>query len=397
MCQALLRFAAALLLGGCGDDAQPPTEPDAAPELAVSGAPLAFRQIAAGGAHTCGVTTAFIAYCWGSNFWGQLGDGTTTGRLRPRKVAGGLKFLEVRPGAGHTCGLTTDSLAYCWGENNYGAVGNNSTQVRVLTPALVSGGHHWREVIGGSGYSCGIAAGGATYCWGDNTWGVLGVQAELYFSRVPVKVAGGLKFRRVVPAFSHTCGTTTDNHAYCWGVGVNGNLGSGTTTGSRTPVMVAGGLSWRFVSPGAGYIPLKEPDFSYTCGVTTTDRLYCWGVSTVQKFGPTPVALNTTRRFQYVKPGDWHACALALNGAALCWGLNTEGQLGTGGSATATPTVVAGGHTFLVLTVHPTGHHTCGVTTDHLGFCWGANGSGQIGDGTQGTDRNTPVAVVGPA
>jgi len=397
LCRPLLRFSVAVLIGACREDAQTPTEPETPPELAVSEASLSFRQIAAGSTHTCGVTTGYIAYCWGNNYYGQLGDGTRTTRLRPRKVSGGLKFLEVRPGGGVTCGLTTDSLAYCWGDNEDGAVGANSTEVRRLTPTLVSGGHHWRQVTAGSGYSCGIAAGGASYCWGDNTWGVLGVSStDLYFSRVPVKVAGGLKFRRLLPAYSHTCGTTTDNRAYCWGNNAEAQLGTGTTSGSRTPVLVTGGLSWRIVAPGSGYIPLEEPDFAYTCGVTTDDKLYCWGVSAVTKFGSKPIAVATTRRFQYVKPGDLDTCALALSGAALCWGQNTDGQLGTGGSTTATPTLVAGGHTFDVLTAPPLGRHTCGVTTDHQAFCWGDNAAGQLGDGTL-TDRLTPVAVVGPS
>jgi alpha-tubulin suppressor-like RCC1 family protein len=106
--------------------------------------------------------------------------------------------------------------------------------------------------------------------------------------------------------------------------------------------------------------------------------------------------VTTTRRFQYVKPGEWHTCALALSGAALCWGLNTDGQLGTGGSATATPTLVAGGHIFDVLAAPPVGRHTCGVTTGHQAFCWGDNAAGQLGDGTL-TDRPTPVGVVGPS
>ena len=255
-------------------------------------------------------------------------------------------------------------------------------------------------MIPGGQYACGIAAGGAAYCWGSNDHGVLGTSSSISFSRKPVKVSGGLNFRRVLPGNTHTCGATTDNHAYCWGDNALGQLGDGTRTDHATPTLVAGGLSWQLVVPGSGFIsPIGggSPDFAYTCGLNTDDRLYCWGTSTVQRFGLTPVALATNRRFQSVKAADFHTCALAVSGAALCWGQNADGELGTGGSNTATPTAVAGGHTFSVVSVPVVGQHSCGVTTDHHAFCWGDNGSGQLGDGTQGTDRPTPVAVVGPA
>lgn len=398
--RALLGITLVLVIDGCREDAQAPTEAGAAPQLAVSGQPLSFRQIAAGTAYTCGVTTANVAYCWGNDVAGQLGDGSRTNRLRPVKVAGGLKFIEVRPGAGTTCGLTTDSLAYCWGDNTHGALGDNSTAERRLVPTLVFGGHHWRQVIAGPGYACGIAAGGAAYCWGSNDHGVLGASSSIFFSRKPVKVSGGLKFRRVLPGNTHTCGATTDNRAYCWGDNALGQLGDGTRTDHATPTLVAGGLSWQLVVPGSGFIsPVGggSPDFAYTCGLNTDDRLYCWGTSVVQRFGLTPVALATNRRFQSVKAADFHTCALTVSGAALCWGLNADGELGTGGSETATPTAVAGGHTFSVVTAPVVGQHSCGVTTDHHAFCWGDNSSGQLGDGTQGTDRPTPAAVVGPS
>ena len=95
--RALLGITLVLVVG-CREDAQAPTETGAAPQLAVSGQPLSFRQVAAGSGYTCGVTTANVGYCWGNDAVGQLGDGSRTNRLRPVKIAGGLKFIEVRAG-----------------------------------------------------------------------------------------------------------------------------------------------------------------------------------------------------------------------------------------------------------------------------------------------------------
>jgi len=100
---------------------------------------LLFRQVSVGeNIQTCGVTLGNIAYCWGSNGEGALGDGTTTNRLRPVRVAGGLRFRNVRAGEAHTCGLTTDYRAYCWGYNGVGALGDG-TVINRLAPVAVAG------------------------------------------------------------------------------------------------------------------------------------------------------------------------------------------------------------------------------------------------------------------
>src|SRR5206468_4490566 len=73
--------------------------------------------------HTCGLTAAGAAYCWGFNGTGQLGDGTATDRSSPGLVAGGVTFAAVSAGYAHTCGLTAAGAAYCWGRSEGRRVG----------------------------------------------------------------------------------------------------------------------------------------------------------------------------------------------------------------------------------------------------------------------------------
>ena len=92
----------------------------------------------AGGGYTCGEIAGDRVYCWGYNFYGQLGFGTTTDPLTPRPVAGGLTFSQMSTGSDHSCGKTPDGVAHCWGDNSLGSVGDGTWQNIRTTPTPVA-------------------------------------------------------------------------------------------------------------------------------------------------------------------------------------------------------------------------------------------------------------------
>lgn len=153
--------------------------------VAVSGA-VSFAKVSAGYDHVCGLDSADAAYCWGANKFylstqspvlsGKLGDGTAIDRLTPVQVLGGLKFAGVSAGTpAHTCGVTTSNVAYCWGYRFLGSLGNGSDDnTGQLTPTSVSGGLAFRSVSAGEFFSCGVTTSNAAYCWGSNAYGKLG-------------------------------------------------------------------------------------------------------------------------------------------------------------------------------------------------------------------------------
>jgi alpha-tubulin suppressor-like RCC1 family protein len=134
-----------------------------------------FVLVAAGNQHSCGVTSDQVAFCWGRNVRGALGIGfVSTYRARPVRVVGDLHFSGVSPGGEHTCGVTTTGRTYCWGWDYYGELGDGATGVSRTAPVAVAGTVQFNRVSAGSLHTCGLTSAGLAYCWGWNTAGQLG-------------------------------------------------------------------------------------------------------------------------------------------------------------------------------------------------------------------------------
>ena len=198
---------------------------------------LRFAEVHAGTVHSCGVTTAGRAYCWGDNEWGRLGDGTTTNRPLPTAVVGDPVFADLSADQNQTCGVTVGRVTYCW--SSFGGVGHGSG---AKAPTLVDGGIPLVQVGTGYHHSCGVDSTGVAYCWGSGGNGRLGYE-PLGYTGIPVAVAGGLQFVEVGAGDAHSCGVTTDGSAYCWGMNSAGELGIGPTSprvhSTPTPLRVA--------------------------------------------------------------------------------------------------------------------------------------------------------------
>jgi alpha-tubulin suppressor-like RCC1 family protein len=394
----LVPLLAAIL--ACGDETDSPTTPASDPGLATAASTaLAVGQVSAGFLHNCAVTPDHRAYCWGWNQFGQIGDGTTSyERAKPTLVKGGLSWRQISAGGYHTCGVTTDDRAYCWGLP--GQLGDGTTMSR-LKPTPVAGALRFRQVSAEQDHTCGVTTDDRAYCWGDNFFGQLGngsLTEVGYPELAPVAVAGTLRFHGVSTGFAHTCGRTTTNQAYCWGGDQSGQIGDGPGSGScpasfntvpcrRKPTLVAGGYQWRQIDAGAR-----------TCGVTTDFRAFCWGDGTLGQNGdgtrsisnvPSQVAGN--RSYRSVSVGHWQSCALTTENRAYCWGKNQSGQLGDGteGTTRLRPRAVVGGLLFAQISAGDAS--TCAWTSAGAAYCWGCN----VGDGLD-THYLTPQRVVRP-
>jgi alpha-tubulin suppressor-like RCC1 family protein len=212
-----------------------------------------FQRIAAGGLHNCALNTSGQAYCWGFNDQGQLGNGSTTTIFPDTAsgappwvlpVSGGLVFDSVTAGYKHTCALTPAGAAYCWGDNSFGQLGTGTT-IGSTVPVAVTGGLSFKTISAGFYHTCGILTTGEAYCWGRNTpnsvqesaGGQIG-DGSTTNRPAPTLVTGGLLFQSISAGEVSTCGVATGNIAYCWGDNEYGQLGTGNTTASAVPVKV---------------------------------------------------------------------------------------------------------------------------------------------------------------
>lgn len=353
--------------------------------------PFAAASVSPGSLHTCALTGSGAAYCWGYGAYGQLGDGNSGSSPRPLAMATGLLFQSITAGSYHTCGLAGGS-AYCWGQNFAGALGDGTTS-QAQTPVTVSGGLTFQSISAGREWTCGLSS-GAAYCWGYNPYGQLGDSTTTFSQLSPVRVATALSFQSIAASTGQfTCGLATTGLAYCWGDNTYGQLGIGTPGGIHLApnVAVGGGRVFQSIAVGA----------YHACGLTSTGAAYCWGYNQYGEVGDgvgtTPsgvVAVVGGLNFQTISAGAYHTCGVTSGGAAYCWGFNLSGQVGNPSSSyNFAPVAVSGGITFQ--SVKGGDNHSCGVSSAGTLFCWGSNSSGELGDGST-SYRYVPVAVRRP-
>lgn len=312
-------------------------------------------------------------------------------------ISGAWNFTATRisSGGNYSCAVTDTTGVKCWGDNTHGQIGDNSTISR-SSPTDVYGLDSGVNSVftSNGGTTCALMLVGSLKCWGYNADGEVGDGSSTdRYSPVQVSGLGSGVSNQVGIGDNSTCAVMLSGALKCWGLNTNGQLGNGTTTASLIPLTVPN------YSSGVTKVSVGG---STACLINTGGALYCWGLSTdgqmgtgsvTQSLTPTLVPALTSGVAQ-VSLGVRNGCALTSVGAVQCWGYNGVGELGNNSTTNSNTPVQVSGLTTSVSSIDVGSSSACAVTGSFGAKCWGLNTNGQIGDGTTVT-RLVPTDVTG--
>jgi hypothetical protein len=350
----------------------------------------------------CALDTSGNAFCWGYAYGAGVAANASE---RPLLIGGGLQFARVSTTGSTSCGLAAGQ-AYCWG-----TVAPGTLTPVAATPRPVGGGRSFTDFVTGRPWPntstpvtnsfCGIS-GGTLYCW----------PAQDLVSGAPQPLAQGTAFTGLAGG-AHLCALDAAGVPWCWGMNDDLQLGRDKTNcvslpsdaliyGCPAPAPIASGQSFAAVRTGDRDTCARAQDGTWSCWGQADNNVLLQPEPLACEYHPmafryyatctsTPVPISTSPALVSLVPGSSSICGLTAGGAAYCWGANGHGQLGNGTtSSSATPVAVSGGHSFVSLVAG--GGFYCGLDGAGEVWCWGYNGNGQLGNG--GTaDSAIPVAV----
>ncbi|MDC0711776.1 RCC1 repeat-containing protein [Stigmatella sp. ncwal1] len=284
--------------------------------------------VAAGTNYSLALASNGTVYAWGQNYYGQLGDGTTTNRNLPSQVPGVSGIVAIAAGATHALALRFDGKVYAWGRNHLGQLGDEAVLDRVHATQV----HYLDNVVAiaaGASHSVAVQQNGTVYAWGSGSDGQLcdSNAGTDYFSPVISQIPNIVGGVSVAAGTSHTL--LLDVAGKAWGCGDNqyGQLGDGTTVDRSEPtaILLAGaGNSVRLVAGG-----------NTSALVSTIGTVYAWGHNGHGQLGDgTTVSKSLTTQVPSfaevsgVAGGTTHLLAVKTNGSVYAWGRNNAGQIG---------------------------------------------------------------------
>lgn len=292
-------------------------------------------DVAAGQQHTCAVTKGGQVMCWGLNYWGQVGDGSQVDRHSPVGVLGMASgYQKVAAGRHFSCALSVTGAVKCWGANDRFQLGDGTT-TQHLTPVAVSGlGSGVTAIAAGDDHACALTSGGVVKCWGSISMFYKDYPTSpdyhvaTWQSATPTTIPGlpgGIT--AIAAGGGNGCGITSGGGLKCWGDNYQGTLGIGSTFDVSTLAAVD------VVGLGSGTQAVAIHGYT-VCAIVPGGAVRCWGYGAIgngaNDLQPTPVEVTGLSSGVSTIGVGSVACAVIAGGALQCWGNTTTGALGTG-------------------------------------------------------------------
>lgn len=364
--------------------------------------------------HTCQLRGDLQIYCWGDGY--RIGNSNTNSNPVPQAITNPQEvpsWKQLASGRA-SCALSNNDEIYCWGYGSTGLIGNGSNAssfipTAVQKPSEVS---YWQQVSSSDTNVCAIADTNQTYCWGAGLEGQLGYGGYTN-QNIPTQVfnpTNVTSWKQISAGHQFTCGISNDDQIYCWGYNQYGGLGTGDLIHHATPVQIVNPMNvtkWKYVS--------TSHSGKHSCGISNNDQIYCWGNNQFGQLGrgssngpqnPTPGfylakqvinPMNVLSWQQVSAGGSNNTCALGSDDQIYCWGSQGRGHLGNGTNQHSNvPTPILNPFTNMSWKFTNMASDTgCGIDNNDVAYCWGGNQSGELGIGNY-FDQPTPVAVLTP-
>ena len=349
-------------------------------------------QVSATENTVCALLVNETLYCWGKNSAGQLGINNQVKQNTPQYVDFGSKGLVSSIGIGetHSCAILKSGALECWGDNSYGKLGIGSIS-NAFTPQTVTFNPDAtvKYVDGGESHTCAVLENNSLYCWGNGEHGRLGNgSTSNHYRSSPqhVDLGTGKNVSKLAVGGRHNCAILNDNSTKCWGYNVYGQLGIGNYTHLGTPQTVSFGSNRYATDIFAGKF--------HTCAILDDNSTKCWGNNFEGQLGigsttndfqtPQQVTFFGTQKPIEISASNQHTCAVLQNGTTVCTGVNTYGELGIGTASGSGVYYTAyqyvqnrPGMSFKSIMTATFG--SCGISINDELLCWGRNLQGELG------------------
>lgn len=359
-----------------------------------------------------GVTLDFVSTQGATHLYSNLNPAKLTITCPlvdcPVPMAASPTAGQLASGWSHTCAVRPDATLQCWGDNSLGQLGDGAAEPFSSWALTVPGLTGVTRVSAGVNDTCALTVDAAVYCWGQ------------HYGSTPTAVAGLPAATDISVSGVHACAITAATELWCWGRNGSGQLGTGpgsvdAVDHAPAPVMLGGDITLDGVTHVAAFAAYADPNVAgsgSTCALATgPQQLFCWGDNSVGQLGinngdgvaaPYPAFNAGTTPLDTLSglaAGGSSICApVVASNSMYCWGANQSGQLAqnTDGASVMAPSWAAIPSDFAITSIAMGAFgHACATSSQGDLFCWGANGSGQIGqDPAVTTSTNAPTYVT---